>query len=186
MGKILDRLLLFIYTIAVSIAAVVVISVAARWINPDISRQFLGEMYGELPWLQTTAIVIAVIVLLIGIRLFILSVRTSQGHAPSIDQRNEMGDIRISIETVENLALKAATRVRGIKDLKARIRISQSGLEIVIRTIVDGDTSIPGLSEEVQKSVKEHVEEVTGIPVAFVSVFVANVVQTQSFRSRVE
>jgi uncharacterized alkaline shock family protein YloU len=37
-----------------------------------------------------------------------------------------------------------------------------------------------------QRGVKEHVEDITGIPVASVTVYVANVVQSQSFKPRVE
>jgi uncharacterized alkaline shock family protein YloU len=52
---------------------------------------------------------------------------------------------------------------------------------------VDGEASIPAITEEMQSAVKSHVEEITGIPVASVSVFVANVSQTTpTFKSRVE
>jgi uncharacterized alkaline shock family protein YloU len=119
--------------------------------------------------------------------MFYIAVRPSSVNTPSIDQRTDFGDIRISVETVENLALKAAQRSRGVKDLRARVSISPNGLEIIIRTLVEGDSSIPILTEEIQKTVKMQIEEITGIPVASVSVYVANVVQTnQAFKSRVE
>jgi len=37
-----------------------------------------------------------------------------------------------------------------------------------------------------QKSVRDYVEEITGIPVANVAVYVANIVRTQTFKNRVE
>jgi uncharacterized alkaline shock family protein YloU len=126
------------------------------------------------------------VVLLISLRFLYLSLRRGNASAPSIDQRTDFGDIRISLETVENLALKAATRQRGVKDLRARIRIAESGIDIMLRAVVDGESSIPVLTEEIQKAVKEHIEEITGIPVSSVTVFVANVIQNQSFKSRVE
>ncbi len=76
--------------------------------------------------------------------------------------------------------------MKGVHDLKARINVGQAGLNIVIRAVVDGDVSIPDITEEVQKTVKGHLEETTGIPVADVSVFVANIVHHQTFKSRVE
>ncbi|MNM70308.1 hypothetical protein D3C81_819350 [compost metagenome] len=105
---------------------------------------------------------------------------------PSIDQRTEFGDIQISVETIENLSLKAASRVRGIKDVKTRIKITESGLNIIIRALVDGESSIPSLTEEVQKQVHDHVQEITGIPVSYVSVYIANLVQSPTIKSRVE
>ncbi|MNJ03652.1 hypothetical protein D3C73_1640630 [compost metagenome] len=71
--------------------------------------------------------------------------------------------------------------------MKARVKVDQAGLEIEIRTVVDGETSIPAITEEVQSSIKSYIEEITGIPVARVSVYVANVVQSApAFKSRVE
>ncbi|MNJ69478.1 hypothetical protein D3C77_658330 [compost metagenome] len=70
--------------------------------------------------------------------------------------------------------------------MKTRIRITDSGLEIVVRALVDGESSIPALTEEVQKQVHDHVEEITGIPVSYVSVYIANLVQSPAIKSRVE
>ena len=52
--------------------------------------------------------------------------------------------------------------------------------------MVDGDAAIPALTEEVQRTVKAHVEEISGVPVMSVNAFIANIVQTQVFKSRVE
>jgi uncharacterized alkaline shock family protein YloU len=185
-AKIIDRLLLLIYSVAVIIGLCFLLAAAFNWIPESDTRAFIHNVYTD-PNTSVAFITACVVLLLIGIRMFVIAVRTSGGNAPSIDQRTEYGDIRISMETVENLALKAASRSRSVKDLKTRVKITSAGLEIVIRTLVDGETSIPALTEEVQSAVKDHVEEVTGIPVAVVSVYVANIVQSApTFKSRVE
>lgn len=179
MIKILDRLLLLIYSLAIGAVSVFVILLWTNVISLDV-------LYGLDFLVVNTIIAVAAVILLISLRLFYISVRRERAARPSIDLKNELGDIHISLETVENLALKAASRVRGIKDLKVKIRVAEAGLELVIRTFVDGESSIPNLTEEVQRQVREHVQEVTGIPVAVVSVYIANIVQTQSFKTRVE
>ncbi|CAH8771572.1 alkaline shock response membrane anchor protein AmaP [Paenibacillus dendritiformis] len=179
MSKIVDRLFLFIYSFAIGTIAIAVILAATGFIAQPIR---LTEPF----WLQSTVIATAAVLFLLSIRFFYVSIRRERTALPSIDQRTEIGDIKISIETIENLALKAAGRVRGVKDLKARIRTNEAGLDIVIRTVVDGETSIPELTEEVQRQVRDYVQQITGIPVSYVSVYVANVVQTQTFKARVE
>jgi uncharacterized alkaline shock family protein YloU len=174
-----------LYSLGVGIFSFILLFAGIGWITRDNALQFANDIYNNA-WIRYTALGISLLFILLSMRFFYVSAKRGSGNLPSIDQRTEFGDIRISFETIENLALKAASRVRGVKDLKARIRISDSGLEVLIRTIVDGETSIPVLTEEVQRFVKEHVEETTGIPVAYVSVYVANILQTQSFRSRVE
>lgn len=186
MIKIVDRLLLFIYSLIIGALSVVIVALGARWIPQATTNLWVRELYSGKLWLMVTIIAVAVILLLISLRFFYVSVKRGNAAAPSIDQRTEFGDIRISMETVENLALKAAGKQRGVKDLKARIRIAEAGLIIMLRAVVDGESSIPVLTEDIQRAVKNHVEEVTGIPVADVTVFVANIIQTQTFKSRVE
>jgi uncharacterized alkaline shock family protein YloU len=186
LAKIIDRLLLFILSLTI-IGSTCLLLLAAFGVVPyDGTINFAHNVYYETKT-AVWFIIASMIILLIGVRMFYIAVRPSSVNAPSIDQHTDFGDIRISVDTVENLALKAAQRSRGVKDLKARVSISPSGLEIIIRTLVDGESSIPSLTEDIQRTVKSHIEEVTGIPVASVSVFVANVIQAnQAFKSRVE
>ncbi|MFC0214207.1 alkaline shock response membrane anchor protein AmaP [Paenibacillus chartarius] len=186
MVKILDRFLLFIYTLITLAASAVLLVVTFAWIPEEDTAGWLRRLYHDLPTAYTS-IVLCALMMLISIRFLYVTLRRGRAQAPSIDQRTDFGDIRISLDTVENLALKAANRSRGVKDVKARVRVNPSGIEIVIRALVDGETSIPSLSEEMQRAVKELVEEITGIPVASVTVFVANIVQSApTFKSRVE
>lgn len=186
MVKVLDKLLLLLFSLAVAISSVIVILYAFGLVG-DLFDWFAWSELGHSVKDTTTVIVVSAIVLIIALRMLYISLRASRSSAPSIDQRTSYGDVRISLETVENLTLKAASRTKGMKDLKARVQVSDAGIELAIRAVVDGDTSIPDLTEEVQRIVKEHVEEITGIPVASVSVYVANVSSSpQAFRSRVE
>lgn len=187
MIKVLDRLLLFLYSLAIGAATIVAIVAACGGFSENWLNEVVSEFTGDSQVVQASVIITATILLLISIRFLIVSVRRDGNSAPSINQRTEHGDIRISVETVENLALKAASRTRGVKDLRARVRVGEAGLEILIRAFVDGEGSIPTLSEEMQRTVSEQIEEATGIPVANVSVFIANVTQAPTtYKSRVE
>ncbi|WP_055107688.1 alkaline shock response membrane anchor protein AmaP [Paenibacillus ihumii] len=179
MPKILDRLLLFIYSVSIGIISVIAILLVTKVVPVELKE------YDERSWI-IAAVSAAVILFLLSIRFFYISIKRDRSSLPSIDQRTEYGDIQISVETIENLSYKAASRVRGIRDVKTRIRITDSGLEIMVRALVDGETSIPELTEEVQKQVHDHVEEITGIPVSYVSVYIANLVQSPVIKSRVE
>ena len=187
MIRVLDRLLLFVYSLAIGIAAIVAIVVACGGVDRSFLTDTVVASVVSDSITQTTVIVIAAVLLLISLRFFVLAVKRGGNSAPSINQRTEHGDIRISVETVENIALKAASRTKGVKDLRARVHAADSGLKITIRAFIDGETSIPTLSEEMQKTISEQIEETTGIPVAEVSVFIANVTQAPTtYKSRVE
>lgn len=179
MAKILDRVLLFIYSLSITILALIAILLLTKAMPLDINV-LKHQAYYISAW------TVVIVLLLLSLRFFYISVRRDRASMSSIDQRTEYGDIQISVETIENLSYKAASRVRGIKEVKTRIRITEAGLEIVVRAMVDGESSIPSLTEEVQKQVHDHVEEITGIPVTYVSVYIANLVHSPVIKSRVE
>lgn len=185
MAQVFDKLLLFLYSLIAGAVAVFALVLSFAWVPRDHVYGWIDNLY-DLPIVMAPVAIMSALVLLMSFRFLFLTLRRGRGQAPSIDQRTDVGDIRISLDTVENLALKAAGRQRGMKDLKARISVNEAGIEIVIRTLIDGETSIPELTEETQRAVKQHVEDITGVPVSAVSVYVANVVPSQSFRSRVE
>lgn len=185
--KIMDRLLLFLYSLAIGTASILAIVAASGGFSEKWLQDVVSEFTGESRVVQGSVIGISILVLLISLRFLVVSISRDGNSAPSINQRTEHGDIRISVETVENLALKAASRTRGVKDLRARVRVSEAGLGILIRAFVEGEGSIPAMSEEMQRTVSQQIEEATGIPVAEVSVFIANVTQAPTtFKSRVE
>jgi len=186
LARVLDKILLFFYSLTILAVSVVFLGAATGVITEDSALDAVREqLYGG--WgVRTAVIIVSAVMLLISLRFLYVALRRGGGAAQSIDQRTEIGDIRISLETVENLALKAASRHRGVQDLRARIRVTDAGLEISIRAVVDGDSPIPALTEEMQRSVRDHVEQITGIPVANVAVFVANIARSQTFKNRVE
>lgn len=179
MAKILDRLLLFIYSLCIGIISVIAILL----LTGAVSFRF-DEVQSDA--YLVAAVIVAAVLFLLSVRFFYISVRRDRGAMTSIDQRTEFGDIQISVDTIENLSYKAASRIRGVRDVKTRIRVSDSGLEINIRALVDGETAIPPLTEEVQKQVHDYVQEITGIPVSYVSVYIANLVHSPVMKSRVE
>jgi len=189
MAKMFDRLLLFIYSFIVGSSLIVLLCMTFGWIDYDLAENYLDNLYRE-PIVAYPFIASAIVLLLISIRLFYLAIRRSPGRQPSIDRRTEYGDVKVSFDTIQSLALKAAGRVKGLSDIKTRIRSLEAGLEIDLRAAVDGDTSIPTLTEETQRAVKAHVEDMAGLPVSAVSVYITNIASSSTsaplFKSRVE
>lgn len=185
MIKVVDKLLLFLFSIVIGCLSIFLLCVGFGMISYDLANDLVEELYRR-DSIQITFTIVSIILFILSLRFLILSLKRGSASAPSIDQRTDFGDIRISLETIENLALKAASRQKGVKDLRVRIRATDAGIEIVIRAVVDGESSIPVLTEEIQRTVKEHVEDIAGIPVTNVAVYVANIIQSGTFKSRVE
>jgi uncharacterized alkaline shock family protein YloU len=116
--------------------------------------------------------------------MFLLSGVKSDKDKKSISKYNNVGEVRISLNTIESIALAASRKLGGVKDNKAYVTKQGDNVVISIKTIVMPDINIPALLEDIQMKVKKSVEETTGIGVNEVKVSVENIYT--GYRSRVE
>ena len=116
--------------------------------------------------------------LLLG--LYLLSKTTKGNQNPSVFRHStELGEVGVSFETIENLVVKVTSKIRGVRDLKSKVKIEENdSLSIVVRIQFDGETPIPQITKELQEIIKLKIEEITGLNVTKVHVMVSNISQT--------
>ncbi len=185
MGKFFDRMFLFLLSIVIIAVSLGVLLSGLGVIDSDLVFDAIREVYDET-WLNNTVIAVSFIVFLLSLRFLFVSLKVNNPRQSSYNIVTSLGEIMISIVTIENISLKAAFRVRGVKDVKAKVKVTPQGLDLALRTIVDGVQPIPQLTEEIQQQVNKDVSEITGIQVSNVSVFVSNILQNTSAKRRVE
>jgi uncharacterized alkaline shock family protein YloU len=184
--NIIDKLLLFLYSIVFFIVAGFTLVVSSSWISIDFTQKMVENLYFDKAYAYPV-IITSIVILLMSVRFIWVILRSRYHRAKTINQRNEFGDIQVNIETIENLSLKAINPLRGFKELKSRVKIKDQHLVITVRAHMDDEASIPELSEEIQSTVKSYVEDMTGITVEKVHVYISNFTpKTPSFNTRVE
>ncbi len=90
------------------------------------------------------------------------------------------GQVNISFPAIESMVHKAASEIIGIKELKPEIKRLNSGVAIYLHVVVFPDLNIPELVNALQETVKTQLESMSGLKVAEVKVFVANVANEQN------
>ncbi|RAL26560.1 alkaline shock response membrane anchor protein AmaP [Thermoflavimicrobium daqui] len=182
-----DRLLLFIYSLGIAALAITTILTGFHlFISPQEASQAILLLDKDLA-LNISVIGVSIFVLLVSLRFLgfgLLKISKDAG----VDRVTEIGNIRISLETIENVAVKSARRVRGVRDLTARIRhdAKTSTVDIGLKIIVDGEIPIQEVSEQLQRTVKDQVETIAGVHVDQVPVYVAKTIQANRAKIRVE
>lgn len=176
---VLDRFLLFLFSLAVALLSILT---GAQIFGYDMWNQLVSGYP-----LETFAG--ALVLFLISLR-FLFFRRGASKEPQAITHKTEHGDVRISLQTLENLADRAARLVKGVSDLKTKVRPSEAGIRIAIRVSVDPDLDIPQITTSVQQKVKDYVESTAGITVQNVAVYVNDINRVQtvkaSTRPRVE
>ena len=89
--------------------------------------------------------------------------------------KNDDGLVRISANSIENIALSVARRSNSVREAKAKAKFVKNGVEITLRMVVYPDTQVPSLSEMLQEKIRSSVEMMTELNVRTVDINVEGV-----------
>ncbi|MGI6038325.1 MAG: alkaline shock response membrane anchor protein AmaP [Limnochordia bacterium] len=131
--------------------------------------------------LETT--VVGLVALLIALSLAYLA-WGRRGQLPSLIKEGELGQLRISFQTVEELVHRAARDVNGVRDVHTRLRSTPQGIDITLQLKVIPDVHIPETGETVQRRVRDYLLSTTGVEVKQIQVQIQSIAREQ--RARVE
>ncbi|NLH95838.1 MAG: alkaline shock response membrane anchor protein AmaP, partial [Clostridiaceae bacterium] len=118
--------------------------------------------------------------------MFLLSGVRSNKDKKAVGKQTEIGEILISLNSIENIAINASRKTNGVRDSKTMVRKTDNGVEIESRLVVMPEMSIPAITEEVQQRVKKSVEDTAGVRVESVKVIVDNIYSGITYKPRVE
>lgn len=175
-----DRIILTIYTFALTFLSAVFLAMAAGWSVPlDVIRDILRHEQGRLVvGLTAGAFFVA------SVRLLYFAFRR-RGIGQAIRHDTEMGEVKVSLAAIENLVTRVARQQRGIREVRPSAEIRNGAVAVTLRAAVTPDVSIPELSLLLQKEIARHVRNVAGVDVAEVRVLISNIT-SEHRRSRVE
>lgn len=171
--KVFDRILLGILLIAAILVSFVLFGVAANLIKIEQVNWFVSLFYME----QQNALILAgsgLVLLLISIKLLFAgkSKKAEVRPASALMKQTEFGGTYISLEAIDSMVQKHCRAASRVKDVHTTLQSTETGVTVGIRLCVLPDTDVVTLSSELQKSLKENIESLTGITVNEIGVLV--------------
>jgi len=76
---------------------------------------------------------------------------------------NPNGRVTISLSAIEDFIKRSSTRIPEVKELRADVKATKKGINILSRVIVYSDANIPDTTERIQNILKNKVQEMLGI-----------------------
>ena len=149
---VVDRIMAVVAATLLVVLAVIVAAAMLGW-NAEAMISAMQLLRGR--YLEGLAVVI---LLGIGAVYFVL-VAVRRSAPRSVRWEGELGDVEVSLTTVEALARAAAQEVEDCRRGPDGYR-DTDGLRIGLRMTVPPDQSIPDLSSKVQSLVASHVENI--------------------------
>lgn len=166
---IFDRIILTLYTFSLTFISFVTVLIALGWDRPlRYVEESLAGRDGRL-----VVGISGAVVLIVSLRLLYLAFRRYPRQ--TIVHETAMGEVRISLDAIENLVRKAVHQVRGVREVKAAVASAPGGVAVRVRASVTPDINIPEASDQIQNTVKNYVRNVVGIGVQEVKITVDNI-----------
>lgn len=168
-----DRLLLGILLIAAIVTAFVLFGMAANLIQEPVVTSFIAQFYA----FTENALILAgcgLVLLLISIKLLFAGKgkKAEVRPASALMKQTEFGGTFITLEALDAMIQKHCRAQQRVKDCHTTLHSTEAGVTVGIRLAVLPDTDVVTLSAELQKSLKEYVESLTGIHVNEIGILV--------------
>ena len=178
--RVIDQIILTLYIFTLEAISVIAVFAALHVWQP---QQWIDAA------LTTTSG--RLIIGLSGLVFFVVSFRLiyaafrRRGAGEAVVHETALGNVRISLDAVENLVKRVARGVKGVREMDAEVARSGELLVASLRGTISPEVSIPDVSEEIQNAVKSYVRRVVGVEVAEVRIEVQNITN-ESRRSRLD
>ncbi|MEW6724394.1 MAG: alkaline shock response membrane anchor protein AmaP [Bacillota bacterium] len=168
---IVDRIVLVLYTFAMAFLSALAVLMAFGWRVPlEIFVTTLDTASGRL----TTGIVGAGL-LIVSLRFIYYGFQRRSRPFQTIVHETGLGQVRVSLGAIESLVQRVARQSRGVKSVRGWVENRDDGIAAFLTIVVSPDSSIPETTREIQQNIKAYVNDVVGIGVEEVRVFVENI-----------
>ena len=170
----MDRIFLGILLIIAILAAFVLIAVAIGVIPAAYASQMVAA--AGTGFRNRAVLALGGLILLLIALKIVFAGRGGDASAEkgAVMQTGENGTTSISMAALDEMIRHHCAQEPGIADCFTALQSDEDGLSVGLRLSVRPETELSSLASRMQKSVKEYLENITGIPVKDVSILIEN------------
>ena len=171
--KAFDRFLLALLLIVVIACTFVLFGISVGLIQQEVAESFLSLFYLNIGNRLILA-ACGLFLLIISLRLAFCGRGGTKEVRPaaSLMRQSEIGGTYIAISAIESMIQKHCRQQAKVRDCSSTLRAVDNGVAISLKLSVLPDTDVVSLTDEMQRSLKEYIESLTGINVTEVSILV--------------
>jgi len=179
------RILLAVYAVCLTFISAISMIIAIKPVTFDLICEYVSDNIMTSNAALIVLFIISLIFFILSMTFLLSGIKGSKDKN-AVSKHTNIGEIRISLNSIENIALNASKRMNGVRDTRASVEKRNENVSVTIRLVVMPDINIPAISEEIQARVKKSIEESAGIAVENVRVVVDNIYSGSIYKPRVE
>lgn len=182
--KILDKIILVIYSMIVLLESVIAIFLIFGWTKVEtlvlITKDVLNNYVA-----YNIVFALSIIFIMLSIKTILFSSsKEKKDESKKQDKlgdgvvlENDEGKLLISRDTIEKIASDVVRNFKNVQDFRTKVIIdAKNNIAIVIELQILQDTVIHDLNTNLQMQVKENIKKVTDLDVKEVNIKVKNII----------
>ena len=182
--KILDKIILVIYSMIVLLESVIAIFLILGWTKVEtlvlITKDVLNNYVA-----YNIVFALSIIFIMLSIKTILFSSsKEKKDESKKQDKlgdgvvlENDEGKLLISRDTIEKLASDVVRNFKNVQDFRTKVIIdAKNNIAIIIELQILQDTVIHDLNTNLQMQVKENIKKVTDLDVKEVNIKVKNII----------
>ena len=174
----INRLLVSLGALVLVLSGAYILLLVSGTIGPgDINGEFFVPQIERIAadtgadlWTDVSIAIafVAAGIAILGVQL--ASVRGGQAGGLVLLRDDEEGSVWISVDSIRKLSERTTYGVRSVRDSRVSVKVTRAGLRLGCNLTLRMATDLPEATKDVQRTVHEVVERLTGLKVIDVSV----------------
>lgn len=117
--------------------------------------------------------IIAAVMFLVSWRFFWASLRVPRNKIEHvIIRRGEEGEVTITSTALEQLVIKSARQVKGLREIRPKLKLLPEGVAISLEVTATPDQNLPTLARDLQDNVRQYITDTAGLDILEIRVLI--------------
>lgn len=173
--KILDRIILVVFSIIILALSLVTTFVIAGWLEIDLIADFVVKVFSNNV-AGSISLALAVILSILSVKCIFFSSNAKEKSKEGILLENENGKLLVSKDTVENITTTVIKNFESVENSTTRVDVdNENKISIFITLAVYSEAIIKDLAAKIQNDVKVAVKNSLDLEIKAVNVRIKNV-----------
>lgn len=181
--KLIDRILLAFILVAVLAICTLLMGIALRLVPMTFIQNIIDWPYVDI--INSIALgSVSALFFIFALRLFFAGKKQPEAQPTySLIKNNEFGSVFITLAAIDSMVQKHCRNNNRIRECVSSINLTNDGITIKLKLSLLPDSNIPELTSELQKGLKEYVENLSGILVQEIGILIVSMSGLQKARA---
>ena len=178
--KIVEKIILVIYSIVMLLLAGVCCLLIFRWIDVNIVYNIIENVLNDNIF-SNIILVVSIIFILASIKCIFFLSKKSNYYKDNLLLKNEDGKLIITKATIENLVNNVIKGFASAQEVNTKVKFNkENNIVINVSLLINEEVSIKELSSNIQSKIKDIIKRASDLNVEEINIKIKNIEKVEN------